>query len=158
MARHIWSILCTKAIVDRETNSISLFDSIESLESNKEIVPPPESGDSLIVVQNINMQLVTLWTRSDYAKPETALSRLTLVGPNGKKLRQPDNIIDLTASTRNRVIFGFNGLAFLGFGVYEFLIELQHGEKGSPRWRKVASIPLEWTLNKDATDAPKPKE
>jgi len=151
MARHIWSVLCKKAIVDRETNSITLFESIDSLESNEKIAPPPESGDSLIVVQNINPQLVTLWARSDFTKPETAVSRLTVVGPNGKKLKQPGNTVELTTSTRNRVIVEFSGLPFLGFGIYEFIVELQRGEKPSQRWHKVASIPLEWTLKKETT-------
>ncbi len=151
MARHVWSVLCKKAIVDRETNSITLVDSVESLESNEEIAPPPESVDSLVVVQNIDLQFATLWTRSDFAIPETAVSRLTLVGPNGKKLRQPGNTVELIASTRNRVIVVFNGLPFLGFGVYEFVVELQRGKKTSQSWHKVASIPLEWTLKKDTT-------
>jgi|GEM_PF-4752138 len=57
MARHMWTIMCSKSSIDRQTNNLSLFDIIEKID-----VAVVAQVDQIIVP--IPFHLVTMWVRS----------------------------------------------------------------------------------------------
>ena len=78
MIRHVWSVLCEKSIIDRDTNNISL-DVLErvamTLQGSREdrvLVPTP-------------IRLVSLW-QHDGESSEPGRARVRVLGPGGDEL------------------------------------------------------------------------
>ena len=82
--RHVWSILCSKGIIDKASNNISLIETLEEIHVPAEIIGGREGG--LEVIPAIPLNWVTLWTRSDPTKAEKNWTRNTIVSPSGKNL------------------------------------------------------------------------
>ncbi len=139
MARHIWSILCTRASVDRETNNISIFDVIDRV-----TVGPV--GREVEIVLALPAEFVTLWMRSDYSTPETAVGRLRLLAPDGADLGGvPFNINLDEPHVRARSIIRMSGLPLRGSGIYNFIVEVHKPEQ--EEWEQVSVLPLEVVLS-----------
>lgn len=157
MAEHVWSILCRRAIVDREGGQISIHEVIEKLileNPDQEALEKLEKGFGLLQ----SMHLVTWWVRSDYSKPETSAFRIVLLTPDGKsevlgggqgerpsgpppKKAMKEFPIDLQKHNAARRVFHLQGLPrWGGFGVYRFVVE---GRGKGNRWVTAARIPLE---------------
>jgi hypothetical protein len=60
-------------------------------------------------------------------------SRITLVGPNGRKLGVSMQAVNLRATAYMRGLINYNPLLIVGEGIYTANIEIQSGV----RWRKV---------------------
>lgn len=141
MAEHLWSVLCHKASIDRDSNVVSLLEVAESFEIGG--IPK----DAKVVVP-LNLELVSFWTRSKPEERETATSRYWLVEPDGTRFSGGESTIDLTTGGRSRTIVRMNGLPLTGPGVYTFNVDLK-GPDG--RWMEVAKIPLEVTYAANGT-------
>jgi len=128
---HVWSVLCLKASIDRETNNISLFDVVEQIQ----VLPQRESGG---VVGPF--ELVSLWTRS-VGVPERGEVRVSIRGPSEHLYAQEMQEIDLREFRRMRARFRVAGIAIEGPGTYHFSVEVRPANSES--WTEVAKIPLE---------------
>jgi len=140
MAEHAWSVLCTKSVVDKQSNNISLFDVIEQIR-----VKPPESSvyeEGSVVLVPFNFALVSLWIRSDPSKPEKFRARINLKTPVAEIVGFEEEI-DLTKHRRARSISNFQDFPVSGPGQYFYKvnIEIIKGKKAS--WKNVANIPVE---------------
>ena len=71
MARHVWTVVCTKAVTDPRSNNISLIDVTEQLNLSPET---PLTGVAQI---RFPLTVVSLWIRDDLGRPETEKVRLT---------------------------------------------------------------------------------
>ncbi len=134
MAKHIWSILCSKALTDKNTNSVSLMEIVEQiaispLPPNKQIIVP------------LTLDLVTLACRSDPATPEKQMARMTLLTPSGDSVEGIRFELDLTGSVRCRATLHMDGLPLEGVGEYTFLLEFLDEE--SEEWTEIYRLPLE---------------
>jgi hypothetical protein len=133
MAQLVWSILCRRIIVDEATKLVSFIDVLEGFEYG---VPPslPQTVQPLQALP-LEFSLVTLWTRSDPLKGETARQRLVLAGPD-PTLAPPQPIeieVDLNKTRNYRTTVLFQGIPYLGDGDYVFKIELQQGKSWTPK-------------------------
>jgi hypothetical protein len=138
---HIWSVLCTKAVIDRDSNNITLFEVIEQF-TVKLPETPPEGGEGVIPAI---FELVTLWARDYDDQPEVGQARVVLVRPNGlidDKGARPYEA-DLTAHRRTRQRMKYAGLLVREAGRHVFRVELRHGDA----WREVAAVPLVVNIN-----------
>lgn len=146
MAKHIWSVLCRKVIIDKNDNSLSLIEVVEGVE----VVSLPASS---VQASQMFMDLVTYWRRSYPSKVEHATARLVIKDPGGKAVGLPHEIpIALEEAPRIRCLLRFQGgVPYTKNGVYEYMVQLKYG--GS-KWGTVAQIPLEITI-KPAPSAPK---
>lgn len=136
MIRHVYSILCSKVSVDRETNNISLFETLESVQFT--------ISTALTFPANVPFEasLVTLWARQDPNEPLEGEMRVRLLAPNGDQLGMfPNNIIDLRAAPRARFVGRINGLRVAGDGIHEW--EIAYRLVNQEEWHTVASVPLE---------------
>ena len=61
MIDHVWTVLCSHAVIDRDSNSVSLLDVIEQLNIGDE--PSPEGR----IISSLD--LMTLWAREDIDRP-----------------------------------------------------------------------------------------
>lgn len=154
MAKHIWSVLCRKHLVDPGTKQVSLIDVIErvtlpeaSLEKEAEVVGMPVS-EMLAkgILFPLECQLLTFWSRSAESTPEVAALRIRLLGPKGKTLTAVDFEVSLEKHLNVRHTVTFPGLVFAGEGRYSLIIEKRG--KGN-RTRREAWIPLEMRIAAD---------
>ena len=136
MIEHVWTVLCRRAVVDSETNSMSLFDSVEVLQfgiAQPADAPAPEGLP-------VELELVTLWIRSDRTVPEHSRCRVAVQFPDNSERQVGETVeIDLREFERLRSRVHFSGIPFSGSGRYRFLVQLQDGDN----WTTVARTPLD---------------
>ncbi len=130
MINHVWTILCSSAVIDKDSNKISLHDVIENIEIKTS--PKPDG------ILPIHLELVTLWIQKKDSGPSVGQSRITFVSPSGNILLEVEPEVDLskTLRTRNKIIF--DGLPLGKSGRYNFQVYL----KNNGDLTQVAEIPL----------------
>jgi hypothetical protein len=131
MIDHVWSVLCSKAIIDSDSNNVSIHDAVERIV----IKAHPKPGGKL----PIHLELVTSWVRHDFNQPAKGVFRVTYIMPSGKVAGAVEPPIDLTEAERARIRVIFEGLPVEEPGRHTFLVE-KKGE--NDEWQMVASIPV----------------
>lgn len=141
MIRHIWSVLCSRTVIDQGTNQLSMFDILEEVqaETRKEIDFP--------VTVPFQVVLVSYWVRQDDKKPVKGEYRVRVIDPDGAKLGEFTGKINLKASGRSRTLTTFNALSFGGPGRHGWEVAYRVG-KG--KWKDVTSIPVDFTVTVSA--------
>jgi hypothetical protein len=140
MVEHAWTVFCSRAITDSDTNQVSLIDTIEGIT----VGAPPDFQERLSRGQGIAVPfscvLVTLWTRSDRSVPEQSKCQATLLDPLGKTGLEPTIFeIDLTEKERMRTHLKMAVLPVHVEGRYTFQMDIEK-DNG---WRTVARVPFE---------------
>lgn len=145
MPDHIWSALCTRAIIDRDSNNISLIDMLEEIR----FAPPPTDDDlgrEGYVMLPISVTLVTLWERKTENDPETFVMRVKFVDPTGTWIGPQDTERELTMDKpRFRSISRMMAVPFSESGKYQVIV--QSKSNGSNRWKQNARLPLSITVS-----------
>lgn len=145
MIEHVWTVLCTRVLIDRASNNATLVEVIERLAG-------PATDDSEPGLIAIPMDLITLWTRSDLEKGERGRARMRLLAPDGSQLGgSVPYDVDLTAGHRLRNTTRLGALPFKGAGYHRFVIEL---EDADGKWQPVARVPLDVRLDIPVTESP----
>ena len=140
MPNHVWSTVCSKAILDRETNNISLIEVLEEIQFGP---PPPDNdlGQEGYVMLPIPMTLVTLWERESGSDSETFAVRIKFVDPTGTWIGPKDTEREHTIDKlRFRSINRMMAVPFSESGRYIILV--QSKTSGSGRWKQNARVPL----------------
>jgi hypothetical protein len=152
MAEHVWTVLCQKTLLDPQTNVVSLIDVLEKITlaggvaDVEEALAKAHNKGSKGLVFPVFMQLVTWWTRSDYAKPEELDIRVAILDPSGERLFSQEVPIDLTDSNARRMTLRFQEFQMTQDGVYWFWVEKKKAFKDkTTRWTIVTKLPLEVT-------------
>ena len=137
--RHIFTILCSKVSIDRQSNNASLFDIIERIELE---VP---AGTQRPITFGFSGDLVTLWGRNDFNIPGSGYARTRLLSPDNQVLAEFFNEVELQSAPRNRLMGHLNGLKVQGTGWHHF----QVSQRDSPDadWEIVHEYPLEIIVN-----------
>ena len=135
MIKHVWSVLCSKAILDKESNNFSLINVLEQINLRKEIKLP--------AVVPIEFHLVTLWMRESVDKPAKGQARVILKTPSNETLEALTYEIDLESSERHRANLTMHGLPISEVGYYYFQVKFR--PEGSARWKTAAQLPLKVT-------------
>lgn len=139
MIDHIWTLICSNAIIDKDTNNVSIFNVIEQL-----TIPNSFLEKDII---GIRFEIITLWSRTNPIEPSIGNSIIDLYAPNGKLLKSLESKLDLSTYERLRTRGQFEGLPFKGDGIYRFVIKYRSDQL--ERWKKVASIPLQIKIEND---------
>jgi hypothetical protein len=132
MIDHVWTVLCSRSVIDSERNNISLLDVIEQIN----VVGPAASPGNVL----LQSELVSLWARSEPKTPASGQGRARLVGPDGKQLTQTLFPIDLSAFERLRTRAAITVLPIYGSGRYWVVVDLR--ENGEEVWKEVAKVPV----------------
>lgn len=132
MINHVWTVICSRAVVDNESNNVTLQNILEQFRIKAE--PEPDG------VIGIPFDIMTLWIRSDENVPEKANTKLILVSPSGKIIHTYETDIDLTNHERFRSKAKFSGLPASKSGRYLFRVAIQ--QEKSEEWKVVTEIPL----------------
>jgi hypothetical protein len=131
MIEHIWTVLCSRSVIDSETNNVSIQDVIEQITINAE---PAQDG-----FLPIPFELISLYIRKESNSPLKGSERITFITPSGKSEVVSDGIIDLSSAERFRHRVKFPGLPLREAGRYHFTIDIK---EETSEWQKVATIPL----------------
>jgi len=140
MIDHVWTVLCSRVVIDKTTNNVSIQEAIER-------ITVPGEPDPKVAIQ-FPMQLVTLWVRSQPDQPARSQARLTFLSPSGEQLIEVDLPLDLTEHERLRTPAQIGALPAPEAGRYYFYLDLQI--EGENDWKRVAAIPLTIRFDPDA--------
>lgn len=134
MIDHVWTVVCSRSVIDKDSNNISLQDVIEQLTLFTEPGEP--------VVVPMPLEVVTLWARSDFNVPARGRARLTFSSPSEEFVVPPfEHDVDMSSHRRVRSRAHFQGLPIREPGRHTFRIELQN--EGETTWHRVAAVPLQ---------------
>jgi hypothetical protein len=142
MAEHIWSVLCSKSVIDKDTQQVSLFEVLEAVHIQ---LGEPIKGPGLI---RFATEVVSLWARSEKNTGETATAKCEVITPDGESVHAAEMTLDFSEKLRFRSIFRAEGFPIHGSGVYTFKISVKDG--ASDEWRPAASLPIEVTVEAPA--------
>lgn len=136
MPRHVWTVLCSNTSVDKATNNVTLFEAVEGLS-----LPPEVPADRDVAIQ-LELVLVTLWSRTNPAVPEAGNGRFRLVAPEDQTLMTGEHDLSLGGQyIRSRNFSRLRNLPLHGPGFYEFVIEYRVA--GEQEWVEATRVPLE---------------
>lgn len=132
MLDHIWTVLCSRAMVDKYTNTVSLEGVIEQMTVRGQPVPGTATP--------ANLDAMTLWARRDPNIPTQARARLSVISPSGKTLGATEYDVHLEETERHRQRITFPAFPLETAGRYVFRVEVQPDVGGE--WLECASVPL----------------
>jgi hypothetical protein len=133
MIDHVWTVICSRAIIDKDSNNVSIQNVLEQVTVG--IEPMPET------LIPMSFEVITLWARGDPSKPIRGRMRLTFLFPSGQAFEEPvEAEINLSRTERQRQIFRFPGLPVTEPGRH--IIRIECLEEGESEWHEVARTPL----------------
>jgi hypothetical protein len=142
--RHIWSILCRRSVIDADTNSLSLIDSIEGIDIglSKEGAKKYEKKNETNFVAPISFEIVSFWTDDDSSTERKENLNLEWHGPNDKKLHEFSyNFIMPKKSSRIRTRIKTNGMPISMPGKYMLKIKLK--DQKTKKYKEVSQLPVD---------------
>ena len=141
---HVWTVVCRRTLLDKDSNTLSLIESVEALQ----ITPLTTPEDEKPVGLPIELEIATLWTRSEPGGGEHGRNRVNFVAPDKSSVvvGEPAEV-DLRKFQRVRARVRLAGLRLKGEGRYWFSVELASGDE---EWEEVARIPLDVNFRQEA--------
>lgn len=146
--RHLWSVLCRSASVDKESNSLSLFNVLEEITINK--AEDLKRGKETIGAEEqafiipIEFVIVTFLERLD-DKDQGSMTKeaqVEIVDPSSRSILKREFEINFRQGfKRLRHLFKMNGLKITTAGTYKFYISIR--ESKEPPFELVAEIPVD---------------
>jgi hypothetical protein len=134
MIDHVWTVVCSWAVVDRRSNNASLENVVEQVT----ISDTPRPGGILA----LQFDVMTLWARADFDVPTSGHGHLVLLSPSGEELKSSEYDIELRRKAkRYRSVVHFDALPVGEPGRYVFRAELWNADKAE--WDRMADVPLE---------------
>lgn len=144
MAEFKWSMLCHRACIDKNSNMLSILDVTDVITVERLLSPIPENA-----ALPVNLQMISMWHRSERDSPEKFWASFTIEMPDGEVF-VPETTLegDLQEHLRTRLLFGIQAIPFKGKGVYTFNV-LVASQPGGP-YEQVARVPLEIMMSAEA--------
>jgi hypothetical protein len=135
MARHVWSVLCERVLVDEGTRGVSLIDTAEEIQVHGDL-PAERVGVAL------EMALVSFWVRDESAVTERGETRFSVRAPNGDELDIGAPIdVNLEDDKRVQTVGRIEVMPILGGGRYEYVV--QYRGMGQQEWTTCGQVPLD---------------
>lgn len=146
--KHLWSVLCRHASVDKDSNLLSLLDVVEAITMQFQPTVPDPGGAHVLPIP---MELVTHWGR-DTKQAKADKFRIIFRTPRDPQPQmQPEGTVEFPpGESRIRTIAKVQGFIWRGMGTYTYLMQVH--DKGG--WKTVAEIPFELKPAPTPTVAP----
>ena len=133
MIAHIWSVVCSHAVVDQRSHTVSLLDVVEEI-----TVPDRPKTDGVLACR---LDIISLWARSNFDVADRGQTRVIFSSPSGKRREISISKVDLSEHQRARTIVQLQSLPVSEPGRHIFIVECQ-GE-GETEWQQVAAVPVD---------------
>jgi hypothetical protein len=143
-----WAVLCSSALLDKDTNNLSLINVIEGLKfegirSKESGVFNHEDGEAI----PINLVFVARFRK--LLKPEeniSAVIEIEILDPKSKKMGGFSYEMNMNSGVKNfRLRTGINGLKVTTSGMYEFVVRAK--TKHETKYKKLGTVPLDLELS-----------
>lgn len=132
MIKHIFSTICNRTSIDKETNSLSIFNIIEQIT----IISEPDKTVRI----PLYFEVISQWTRSDENVPCIGTAKAYMCDPVGTSNMLVEINIDLTKNFFARTIIRISGIELRGPGMYKFHIDLK---TENDAWSPITSVPFQ---------------
>jgi len=132
MIQHVWSVVCQSASFDAQTNSVSLFNTLENL-----LVLGTPSKERPFV---LSCEIVSLWAREKLDVPCTGQMQVALKLPENDTPHTVSLEIDLSKTPFHRTRITIGAIPMTSTGRFEFLVEYRISEKEN--WTTAAKLPF----------------
>lgn len=130
MASLQWLLLCERAIVEDQAQTISLVSLLENIAIPAP--PSPTAPDSQPFFLPVRFWIVQQWQRTNPKVGERVAVRVQLMGPDNKVFAAYEAVADLVTTPRQRLMSPVMGIPLVSQGIYKCVV--QH--KVRTKWRK----------------------
>ncbi len=137
--KHIWTVICEKSSVDKETNLLSMFNCIEqmNLTLDKEKVFKKEG-----LIVKVDLQLVSFWIIENHNKENILEFKVEIISPDGNSLSSYINKVNIAKGIlRFRNIVNIRTFKIAGEGRYK--IKMMYKKEKGKDFIPVAELPLD---------------
>jgi len=122
--KNIWTIVSLSSAIDRDNNTLSLFDILEELTLQVTGTVPENT------MIPVNHHIMSMWERPETGTPLTLKFKVVLRDPSGKVLHENEAEISLQSEHRRaRFRAQFNGFPVTSEGIYHYEIISLEPEK-----------------------------
>jgi len=141
--KHLWSIICGRAIINNETKTISLIDVLEELTFYN--MTESSEGKTKVAFP-CDFEVVSYWVRDDANREKYVDFSLEIIDPNNEKIGESNNKMSFPQDSqkRMRTIIKSRAFVFTVDGIYLFKIKMNEGST----YRTVAEFPIDVRLRK----------
>jgi len=146
MIQHVWSVVCQSASFDAQTNSVSLFNTLENL-----LVFGTPSKERPFV---LSCEIVSLWAREKQDVPCSGQMQVSLNIPGTDAPHMVSLEIDLTKTPFHRTRITIGTMPMMVAGRFEFLVEYRL--TGKETWETATRLPFIVTSQSLEGATPKP--
>lgn len=156
MIKHVWSVVCRRAIVDSATNNLTISDVLEELRIDLKVEAKNAETLKLINIP-LEFEVVSLWQKEgDKSEHLKADGEVEIVSPAGKQMKTFAQAIDMSAGMKRlRTMLRIMGFVVENPG--EYILKVNIKEEGNKMYKTVAELPIEVHLNKEVvSELPKP--
>lgn len=140
--KNIWSVICKNSIIDQDTNSLSLLESLDEI-----IISYKDPIDvNILKVAQIPFHIVSFWFDENIKKDRAFTLLIEIIDPSGKKLKDFKQDCVLPANRKRlRVVTKINGFGFTSEGIYKISVKYKEN-KG--QYKTVSVMPVEVNFKK----------
>lgn len=142
MILHVWTILCSRSVIDIDSKNISIQNVIEQLS-----IPGSPSPDGKIAIP---MELVSFWTRAELGNGIMGEARVSFLQPSGQESELLVYPIDLSEAPRARVRVQIAMISVPEPGRYQFCVEYRLSD--TELWQQATQIPLDVNFQPEANE------
>ncbi len=140
--KNVWSVMCVKSSIDRNTNSLSLFDTLEEIDVSYQ-------GDIKMEQKKtvpISFEVISLWFDEAIKEEQKFNMLIESYDPAGQLMSSfaKDHIIE-TGKKRLRTVTRINGLNVTTAGIYHLRVKYRFGEN---IYIEVSDIPFDVKFTK----------
>lgn len=148
MLKHIWSVLCRKAIVDSSNNSLTISDVLEEVRVDVKIEKKNENVEQQIRI-GLEFEIASFWQKTiDINHGAKGGCEIDLVNPSGRLMKTFREPIDMPAGMKRlRTMLRVVGFVVDGSGDYLFKIKAR--EEGQKTYKLVQEIPFTVVVHKE---------
>lgn len=142
MAKLNFALLCSRAIVDKETSQLSIIDVVEGVT----IKAPAEAikDTSTVYPLQIPLLLVLDVSRSQADVPETVQMRVRALAPNGTDFGGGELALELQGAVRGRGFMTVSNLPVSSEGTYIFDVKTLSSDGN---WSTAAEVSFSVTIS-----------
>jgi hypothetical protein len=135
----IWSLICERAVVDQNSNAISLINVLEALKVSRPQKSSEEKGSGIVIP--IVFYIVSFWLVDERSRHEEREIKIEIWGPTKKIKEFSNDFIAPDKIKRVRLCMVMNGLPIDGEGEYRFKIFIR--KKEQEKYLLASEIPLD---------------
>ena len=152
MIKHVWSVFCSKDIINSVTNNITLVEIIERLQ----VQGRPSTESDSVFLGPINGVLVTLWSLIDLSTPSKGVAKVVFYDASGKEHGAFPQEVDLTTYHRTRLRTVVPTIPVSGSGNHVWSILVK--DPDTDDFREVARVPIEVSVELDQLESEREEE